>query len=1089
VSALHQDRRGFLWVGTYGGLSRYDGRTFHTLTARDGLSANRVTDIVETADGTLVAATTGGGVCFVANGVIVDCLRQANGLAGDEVNDLFADGDGSVWVATTNGLTELRNRRPVRTFRMADGLPSDDVRKVGLLDVMWVLTSSGAAELHGDDFEPARFFSVDGSVAVVLPTDHGTLFGGSTGLVRYHEGTTEHIALPDMGAPPMFTDAALDHLGRAWFTTSEGVLVYENGKVVHLTEANGLASNRTDRVLVDSDGVVWFATEGGLSKLVPGPFALLGEESGLPDKTARTLALDNEGRVWVGTRNGAAVQEGERFNALPLPAGITDPRVYSLGAAPEGGMLVGTRSGLVYYHEGGTRVYRVHDGLPADYVSSLLPDATGVWVGTEHGLARWERGVILPVDVPELKDVYFTNMTFDSAGRIWAGLRSGVRVWDGRTVRVLGQQQGLTDQWVWDVAADRAGRIWIGTNGDGVFVAEGDSIRQITTRDGLANDFVWSVLPDSRGDVWFFSSFGLDRSSDGSIRHYGAGDGVVDLEGSATAALEDTHGLLWIGAATGLYRYDRSLDAPDTAPPPVYADGPTVGARRFPRIDAELPSRPGVVTMHFSSPTFRDERAVRFRYRLAGDGGGWSEPVAEGTVSLAGLGPGSYTFEVVAVNPNGVISAEPARVRFTVLPTFWQTTWFLGLSALLATAALAGVPFLRARSLERERRRLEGLVREHTRELALREERIRAILEHSTNLFYAHTPDHQLTYVSPQSWQFLDCSPEDALKDWTEFLEDDPENDAGRAATERAIRTGVRQPPYELELRTAKGRRLRVLVNEAPVVVDGRTVSIVGSLTDITERREAEEQRRRLEEQFLQAQRMEAVGRLAGGVAHDFNNLLTSIMGHAQLISEASPTDGEMLEDLAEIEKAARRGSSLVSQLLGFSRLQIRRDERMDVRDSLADLRELLVRLTTGRIELDMRPGDAALHVHFDRAQLSQVVANLVLNAVDAMPHGGRLSVAVRSVDLLEPVVREGPDEIPAGRYVGIEVADTGSGMERGVLEHVFEPFFTTKEPGTASGLGLSMVYGAVRQGGGYVTASSTPAVGTVVRILLPPAA
>ncbi len=136
-----------------------------------------------------------------------------------------------------------------------------------------------------------------------------------------------------------------------------------------------------------------------------------------------------------------------------------------------------------------------------------------------------------------------------------------------------------------------------------------------------------------------------------------------------------------------------------------------------------------------------------------------------------------------------------------------------------------------------------------------------------------------------------------------------------------------------------------------------------------------------------------------------------------------------------------------------------------------------------------MRPGDEALHVHFDHAQLSQVVANLVLNAVDAMPHGGRLTVAVRSVDLLEPVVREGPDEIPAGRYVGIEVADTGSGMERSVLEHVFEPFFTTKEPGTASGLGLSMVYGAVRQGGGYVTASSTPDVGTMVRVLLPPAA
>jgi PAS domain S-box-containing protein len=1086
--ALHQDRQGFLWVGTYGGLSRYDGRTFQTLTSRDGLTVNRVTDLAETDDGTLVVGTHGGGVCFVADRVVVECLGKADGLAGDVVKDLFADDYGSVWVATTTGLTELRDRRPVRTFRTAEGLPSNDVSGVFLLDVLSVLTAAGVAELRRDRFEGSPQLT-GRDLALVLPTAGGTFVAGPDGLVLHRDGHAESVPIPPTSGDPSFTDAVADRSGRAWFATRSGVLIYEDGKVRRITTANGLPSDRVERVLVGREGIVWFGTEAGLSKLVPGPFVLLAQESGLPPGTARALAMDRGGQVWVGTRNGAVAWEGERFRALPLPPEITDPRVYSLAAAPEGGMLVGARSGLVHYRDDGTtRVYTVRDGLPSDYVSALLPDEGTVWIGTGAGMARWEGGVIDTLDIPELRRAHVTDLAFDAGGRLWVALGTeGVRVWDGRTVRSLGREAGLTDQWIWDLAPDALGRMWIGSNGDGAFVVEGDTIRQITMRDGLANDFVWSILPDSRGDVWFFSSYGLDRYTNGAFRHYGPGAGVVDIEGSATAALEDETGVLWFGSS-GVYRYDPALDVPDQAPPPIYAEGPSIGARRYPRIDAALPPRPGLVTMHFSSPSFRDERSVRFRYRLAGEGDAWSEPVAEGTVSLAGLGPGSYTFEVIAVSPDGVESAVPARVRFAVRPTFWQTTWFLGLAALLAMGAVAGVPALRARRLERERKRLEGLVREHTHELQLREERIRAIVEHSTNLFYAHGADHRLTYVSPQAWTFFDCSPEDALKNWTDFLTDDPGNAAGVETTERAIRTGERQPPYELELRSATGRKLRVLVNEAPVVVGGRTVSIVGSLTDITEAREAEEQRRRMEEQFLQAQRMEAVGRLAGGVAHDFNNLLTSILGHAQLLGEAAAPGSDILEDLAEIEKAAKRGSSLVSHLLGFSRRQIRRDERMDAREALADLRELLLRLTTVRIELDLCTGDQPLHVHFDRAQLGQVIANLAINAVDAMPNGGRLTVAARSVDLPKALVRAGPDQVPAGRYVSIEVADTGSGMDAAVLEHVFEPFFTTKERGTASGLGLSMVYGAVRQGGGYVTAASTPDVGTVVRILLLPA-
>ena len=1087
VTALHQDRRGFLWVGTYGGLSRYDGRAFRTLTAREGLSANRVSDIDETPDGMLVVGTVGGGVCFVEDVAVTECIREADGLAGDAVVDLFVDESGGVWVASETGLTEVHDRHPVRSFREADGLPSSSVRSIWSLDGITALTDHGVAELRGNRFTTGLLASTTRDLEVVLPLSDGAFFAGPSGLVRHRQGAREAVALPDLaGDPPSFKDAALGRDGRAWFATWSGALVYGDGRVRRLSEANGLPSDQVNRVLVDREGVIWFGTERGLSKLVQGAFALMAEESGLPEATARALAVDHDGRLWVGTRDGAAVRNGEGFTPVAVPADIADARVYTLAAPPEGGMLVGTRGGLVHYGLGGVRTYQVADGLPHPYVTGLVPDDSGVWIGTEGGVARWERGEVHRVDDQDLRDVAVSCMERDAKGHLWVGLRAGGALeWDGRVVRAFGPQEGLTGQTVWDIATDSAGRVWIASNGDGAFVVDHGVVQQITVRDGLANDFVWSVLPDSKGSVWLFSSLGLDRLRGGTIEHYGPGNGLRDVEGTATAALEDRDGLLWFGSSSGVYRYDPSLDAEDPSPPPIYAEGPSIGGRLFPRMGAELPPRPGVVTMRFASPTFRDEQAIRFRYRLAGEP--WSEPVAQNAVSLAGLGPGSYEFDVVAVDPAGS-SSGPARVRFTVLPTFWQTTWFLSLSALLGVGLLAGAPVLRAHRLERERARLQDLVDERTGELARSEERIRAILEHSTNLFFAHDPDHTLTYVSPQSWQFLDCGPEEALTKWTEFVTDDPANAAGLEATERAIRTGARQPPYELELRGVSGRTIRVLVNEAPVVVDGRTVSVVGSLTDITEAREAEEERRRLEQQFLQAQRMEAVGRLAGGVAHDFNNLLTSILGHAQLVLEEVGSAGGMRDDLAEIEKAARRGSLLVSHLLGFSRRQIRQDERMDARDALSEMQGLVGHLTAGRIELDMRPGDEPRYVRFDRTQLGQALANLVLNSVDAMQRGGRLTISVTPLELREVLMRAGPDVVPAGRYVAISVEDTGSGMDRDTLMKVFEPFFTTKGPGKGSGLGLSMVYGAVRQGGGYVTASSEPGEGTTVRILLPPA-
>lgn len=380
------------------------------------------------------------------------------------------------------------------------------------------------------------------------------------------------------------------------------------------------------------------------------------------------------------------------------------------------------------------------------------------------------------------------------------------------------------------------------------------------------------------------------------------------------------------------------------------------------------------------------------------------------------------------------------------------------------------------------RQRLER--REALSALRESEQRLKQIVEHSTNLFYSHTPEHVLTYVSPQSRYFLGCSPEEARVRWTEFITGNPVNARGYEATERAIQTGLAQPPYELELKTQDGRTLWVEVHEAPVVKEGRTVAVVGALTDITDRKRAEEERRQAEAQLQGAQRMEAVGRLAGGVAHDFNNMLNILRIHTEVARRRAGEPEVLVRSLEEIGEATDRAAGLVRQLLGFARKQPVSPRVFPLNEALAPLVSLLRPAVGREARLLFEPGDLPKPVRMDPGQLDQVVTNLVVNARDALEGPGTITLRTAPFVPDEEFLHRFPYVGP-GEYVLLEVEDTGKGIPEELLSKAFEPFFTTKgEQGT--GLGLATVYGIVKQNGGFVHLESREGRGTVVRVCLP---
>jgi two-component system, cell cycle sensor histidine kinase and response regulator CckA len=282
---------------------------------------------------------------------------------------------------------------------------------------------------------------------------------------------------------------------------------------------------------------------------------------------------------------------------------------------------------------------------------------------------------------------------------------------------------------------------------------------------------------------------------------------------------------------------------------------------------------------------------------------------------------------------------------------------------------------------------------------------------------------------------------------------------------------------FEVRIRARDGSMLDTIHSLEFVELDGKPC-VVAFAHDITEHK-------RLEEQLQHAQRMEAVGRLAGGVAHDFNNILTAVRGHSEILLTVLEPDSPHRRHADQIHRSALRAAALTSQLLAFSRKQVLQPRTLDLNSLVANLTVMLRRLIGEHVELRTTLAERLGAVRADAGQLEQVVVNLVINARDAMPSGGVLAIATENVDI--SAGNGGPNVgIPAGRWVVLSVSDTGSGIDEATRARIFEPFFTTKEAGKGTGLGLSTAYGIVTQSGGVIVVNSEVGNGTIFRVLLP---
>jgi PAS domain S-box-containing protein len=369
-----------------------------------------------------------------------------------------------------------------------------------------------------------------------------------------------------------------------------------------------------------------------------------------------------------------------------------------------------------------------------------------------------------------------------------------------------------------------------------------------------------------------------------------------------------------------------------------------------------------------------------------------------------------------------------------------------------------------------ERKRAEGELRETSRNL-------QAIIQTSPVAIMEMDSKGYVSMWNPASERVFGWSEEEVLGKFLPIIADDQRMEF--EALRRRLIGGERLVGVETSRRRKDGKRVEVSISAAPLYgSDGTVTGIIGVIADMTEHK-------RLEEQFLQSQKVEAVGRLAGGVAHDFNNILTAIVGYSQLTMYRMAESDPLRANIEEINKAADRAAGLTRQLLAFSRKQILVQKVFDLNSVVANLDKMLRRVIGEDIDFVTKLAPDLGRTKADPGQIEQVMLNMAVNARDAMPQGGKLTIETGNVRLDEDYARQHVDVVP-GEYVMLAFSDNGTGMTPDVMKRIFEPFYTTKGIGKGTGLGLATCFGIVKQSGGHITVYSEVGQGTTFKVYLP---
>lgn len=715
--SIHQDTQGYLWFGTSAGLARYDGATFRNWSRADGLRGDTVTAVVGAPDGRILVGFREGGVDVLDGGAIEPLPGE--GIDGAAIRAMMADSGGSVWILTATDIVQWVDGRTRRVVPPSDlGLRGPRAIAIAAQGGVWIGADSGLYRVTGSTFEHVGRDLPPSPVRAVIEDASGGLWVGTRSGIYRRRGTGfVRVSPPGREYGPVRTALRAPD-GTLWFGSATGAVRVRAGRATWLGSANGLGDDRVNAVLVDHEGSTWFATDGGAAKLVASAFTTYRRAHGLPENFVAALTVGASGRLWVGTRTGIAARQDDGSFVARLRVGELSAGAINTLVADRSGLLIGTDRGVSRW-----------DGEEATLLSSLSEPVRaiqrsrdGLWLGTSAGLYQ-AADAGTPRRVAALGGLAVNDLATGSDGELWvATTGGGLFTQEGGGFESRLPEAVPADTSIWALASGDDGSMWVATNGAGAlrYRTDGTIVQLSRAASGLASDFVQQVIPVEDGGAWLFTNRGLDRWDPAvGITHFDVDDGLASMVGNPGAGVLDAAGGLWLGTPEGLIHFDGRAVVDPGVPPVVVIQEVLVGGQGLDRSElAALAPGENDLEFRFTALTFRNEASTRFQYRMIGaESEEWSRPTSDRRVALLGLPPGSYRFEVQAINYSGLWSTEPAVVSFEIRPAPWQMPAVQLVAGLLLLTIVGAFFRRRYRQVEDERKRLRRMVDKRTREL------------------------------------------------------------------------------------------------------------------------------------------------------------------------------------------------------------------------------------------------------------------------------------------------------------------------------------------------------------------------------------
>jgi signal transduction histidine kinase/ligand-binding sensor domain-containing protein/ActR/RegA family two-component response regulator len=744
VNCLLQDRSGFLWIGTESGLYQYDGSRFWQFGVKDGLPSAFVRALTLDRDGRLWVGTRDGLAFSSGQRRFSNVTYLHQNLTIPYDSGLASSPDGQVYAVTQFGVLVVKSQDEGRSWQ-AGSLPlSDNNRLLDHTSVSSVLArpdgsiligcGSGLCEVsHGKllKYGPSSGLPEDNWRCLLLRANGEVWARGPRYIAMLAPGHKKFEIRNPAGHVPSdvtYLSLAEDRAGAVLASFGSDVGRYAKGKWEIVSEAKGFGKGTVAAIIQDREGMVWFGLLGhGLRKwLGYGDWEHWTTKQGLHSDEIWALQQDSRRRLWVADEHGLSVLDpGAARLKSWSEEGIDSPsRCMSLEKSKDGYIWAATYEGkLVQINQATLHGWQL--SLP--HVSHVFVDSRDrVWASTDQGLYLSERrsgraefhladGTVAANNVPSGRHP-FQDMTEDAKGRIWAISTDDLFRFDNRTWTRLDVSRAKLGHHLEDLAIDKSGGMWINGNGGGVArfqLKNGDLAGFTTPR--LSSIEVVFVKVDSRGWVWFGEDHGVEIFDGESLRRYTAGDGLVWDDTDAHGFLEDADGSVWIGTSGGLSHFRVPTAAPLNAPPPPIFVEVGYGSRNLLN-NGTLPWRHDPLTVSLASLTLRNEKALKFRYRLVGLESDWVE-TAERTVRYPELAPGRYSFQALALDSSSGKTSSLSSFSFEIMPPWWRTTPFI-VAVVLGVAVVGCLVWRwRVRLLVRRQRELERLVADRTAEL------------------------------------------------------------------------------------------------------------------------------------------------------------------------------------------------------------------------------------------------------------------------------------------------------------------------------------------------------------------------------------